>query len=404
MIHVVIGKIWHPFLDSPYRLQSLGSADATPRAIYAASVRQLQDLILCYRTGYPDVLFTSAASAALAMLVGALLRDVPVPPATTSMTITPAVTNKTRKSTLMIAPAAAAAQQEQQRQLKQKQYEQALIIWRSYFLLCIRCWQDMYTCYPIFRDVVRAHLAQALQGKALSPAEARSYAAELDRRGAHHYLSSSASRASHHGQGVTPQQQKQRQEQDGMRGQDIGRSATTAAESSKVSELAKVDISPDTLKASHTTRELRSRRRVAAPKKSAEATKGRARGVQRQGETQPQCCQSEETADEPAGQHRTRHNSDVGGASGDAPTDAPNSGSDKGMETQASTVAAPPVVTAKASAPANTGTFVSDFDKSSVAEDGRRGGVWMHTMAAQLDDLTLFAEFTTNEDLETGEA
>lgn len=399
MIHVVIGKIWHPFLDSPHRLHSLGSVDATPRAIYAASVRQLQDLILCYRTGYPDVLFTSAASAALAMLVGALLRDVPVPPAMPTIP-TPTTPNTTGRRVASIFPlSTVAAQREQQHRLKQRNYEQALIIWRSYFLLCIRCWQDMYTCYPVFRDVVRAHLAQALQGNALSPAEVRRHVAELDQRGAHHYISSSSSSTQDRQQEPQPQQERQGQHE--TRAQDVGSSATTPARSSKRSEVAKAVKSPGTIKVTRTATELGSRHHVAAPDNSAEAAvDGQARGAQRQAETQPQLHEADETPGVIAGQDNIRHSADNDGAGDNVLADAPHGA---GKKTQTSTVAEPPTVATKAPAPENTGTFVSDFDKSSVARDGRSGGVWMHTMAAQLDDLTLFAEFTNNEDLETRE-
>lgn len=397
MVHVVIGKIWHPFLDSPRRLHSLGSVDATPRAIYAASVRQLQDLILCYRTGYPDVLFNSAASAALAMLVGALLRDVPVPPAMPPTPMATPTTTAGRRAESIFPPAAIAAQREQQHRLKQRQYEQALIIWRSYFLLCVRCWQDMYTCYPIFRDVVRAHLAQALQGNALSPAEVRRHVAELDQRGAHHHVSSSST------QDRQQEQQQQRQGQHETRGQDIGSSVTTPARSAKQTEAAEVVKTPGTIKDNRTTTELGSRHHVAALDKSVEAAvDGEARGAQRQAETQPQLHEAAETANVLEGQDRTENSEIADGAGRDAPADTPHgTNGDNDKETQASTIIVAPPVPKKAPPLENTGTFVSDFDKSSVARDGRSGGVWMHTMAAQLDELTLFAEFTNNEDLET---
>jgi hypothetical protein len=28
--------------------------------------------------------------------------------------------------------------------------------WRHYFYLCIRCLEDLYICFPVFRDVAKA--------------------------------------------------------------------------------------------------------------------------------------------------------------------------------------------------------------------------------------------------------
>lgn len=58
--------------------------------------------------------------------------------------------------------------------------------WRLCFLLCIRCWKDLYFCYPIFRDIAQAFLSMAMEKGAMTSGEAQKVLEGLGEYGRHH--------------------------------------------------------------------------------------------------------------------------------------------------------------------------------------------------------------------------
>ncbi|CAG7559863.1 unnamed protein product [Fusarium equiseti] len=140
MFHVVATIILRPFIASPRSVQfvSLTSADSHPKAVYTASVNQLKDLVFIYRARYAEADFTSFFNTGLFTLSLALLEDIKDPS------------------------------------------------WQHYFYLCLRCWQDLYICYPIFRDVAKAFLSMAMEKSAISAQEAQRLLRGIEQSGEHH--------------------------------------------------------------------------------------------------------------------------------------------------------------------------------------------------------------------------
>ncbi|EWY84386.1 hypothetical protein FOYG_11846 [Fusarium oxysporum NRRL 32931] len=107
------------------------TSDSHPKAIYAASINQLKDLVFSYRANYPEASFTSYFNPRLFTLSLALLEDLQDP------------------------------------------------LWRYYFYICVRCWQDLYFCYPVFRDVTKAFLSMAMQKDAIPARETQELLQEI---------------------------------------------------------------------------------------------------------------------------------------------------------------------------------------------------------------------------------
>ncbi|TVY67688.1 putative transcriptional regulatory protein [Fusarium oxysporum f. sp. cubense] len=140
LFHVVTTMIFRPFIAMPRstRLMSLTSSDSHPKAVYAASVSQLKDLVFCFCAKYPQAAFTTFFNTGLFTLSLALLEDLQDP------------------------------------------------LWRYYFYLCVRCWQDLYFCYPVFRDVAKAFLSMAMEKDAIAAGEAQNLLQGIDETGEHH--------------------------------------------------------------------------------------------------------------------------------------------------------------------------------------------------------------------------
>ncbi|KAF5694350.1 Aromatic peroxygenase [Fusarium denticulatum] len=140
LFHVVTTMIFRPFIAMPRstRLMSLTSSDSHPKAVYAASVNQLKDLVFSFCAKYPQAAFTTFFNTGLFTLSLALLEDL----------------------------------QDQ--------------LWRYYFYLCVRCWQDLYFCYPVFRDIAKAFLSVAMQKDAIAAREAQNLLQGIDQAGEHH--------------------------------------------------------------------------------------------------------------------------------------------------------------------------------------------------------------------------
>jgi len=146
MLHVVATIILRPFIAAPRSVQfvSLTSADSHPKALYTASVNQLKDLVFIYRARYTEADFTSFFNTGLFTLSLALLEDIKDPS------------------------------------------------WQHYFYLCLRCWQALYICYPIFCDVAKAFLSMAMEKSAISAQEAQRLLRGIEQSGEHHAAAAEA--------------------------------------------------------------------------------------------------------------------------------------------------------------------------------------------------------------------
>ncbi|KAJ0131397.1 hypothetical protein HZ326_25514 [Fusarium oxysporum f. sp. albedinis] len=120
------------------------TSDSHPKAIYAASINQLKDLVFSYRANYPEASFTSYFNPGLFTLSLALLEDLQDP------------------------------------------------LWRYYFYICVRCWQDLYFCYPVFRDVAKAFLSMAMQKDAIAARETQELLQEIEQSAQHHAAANEA--------------------------------------------------------------------------------------------------------------------------------------------------------------------------------------------------------------------
>ncbi|KAL9562511.1 hypothetical protein ACKAV7_013594 [Fusarium commune] len=109
-----------------------------PKAVYAASVNQLKELLFCFCVKYRQSAYTKFFNAALPTLSLAMLEDLQDP-------------------------------------LRQ-----------HYFYLCVRCWQDLYFCYPMFCDFAKAFLSRAMQKDAITAGEAQNLLRGIDQTGEHH--------------------------------------------------------------------------------------------------------------------------------------------------------------------------------------------------------------------------
>ncbi|KAG7423470.1 Conidial development protein fluffy [Fusarium oxysporum f. sp. raphani] len=116
-------------------------SNSHPKAVYAASVSQLKDLVFSFCSKYSEAAFTAYLSHGLFALSRALLEDLQDP------------------------------------------------LWRYYFYLCVRCWQDLYFCYPVFCDVAKVFLSMAMQKDAIAAREAQDLLRGIDQSVEHHTTS-----------------------------------------------------------------------------------------------------------------------------------------------------------------------------------------------------------------------
>lgn len=142
MYHTTILNLFRPFLSPPniFRLRSFSSPDATSRTIFSASVKQLKCLVYDYRTRLPRHLAQSAIFDAAVVHLS-------------SITVQQAAKDPS---------------------------------WKFFFRLCFDYWKDVYVCYRVFAGVVPAHLALALQARAITVSEARLLHEEFKAVGRHH--------------------------------------------------------------------------------------------------------------------------------------------------------------------------------------------------------------------------
>lgn len=143
--HVVIVDIFRPYLQDqkPYILRSFFSRDATPDAIFKASLNQLKRLALVSVLNFPPVLYCSLTGIATLHVAAAVLDDRSDPD------------------------------------------------WRSYFLLSMRINRDLYICYPVFKQITQGTLAMAIKTGAITSSEATSMMKQLEEIGKYHQTSES---------------------------------------------------------------------------------------------------------------------------------------------------------------------------------------------------------------------
>ncbi|WJG36995.1 uncharacterized protein FOBCDRAFT_244378 [Fusarium oxysporum Fo47] len=113
LFHVVVTIIFRPFITLPRssRLMTLTSPDSHPKALYAASMNQLKELVFCFYAKYPQSAYTTFFNAAPPTLSLAMLEDLQGPS------------------------------------------------WRHYFYLCVRCWQDLFEEMVIFDELIYKNTA-----------------------------------------------------------------------------------------------------------------------------------------------------------------------------------------------------------------------------------------------------
>jgi hypothetical protein len=134
--------LMRPFAHAPasaqQQMRSFTATDASPKAIYISSLNQLKNLLYTYYmngTHAGTQLWLNPAQLALCLAVLEDTRDV---------------------------------------------------LWRYYFLLCLRYWRRLYFCYPIFHGEVKGFLSLALQKKAITSREAQGLQKYIEGNGVHH--------------------------------------------------------------------------------------------------------------------------------------------------------------------------------------------------------------------------
>ena len=140
MFHCTILEIFRPYLDQPepQKLRSFTAEDGTPVTIFAASIKQLKQILVEVRLFHPKNRYLGLLNMALIHVSGAMLKD------------------RGDKD------------------------------WRFYFMLCLCFWHDLYTSYPLHRSLIRGLLAMALRERVISTLETHILEERVQRRGRHH--------------------------------------------------------------------------------------------------------------------------------------------------------------------------------------------------------------------------
>ncbi|EFQ25212.1 uncharacterized protein GLRG_00356 [Colletotrichum graminicola M1.001] len=147
--HVAIIDLFRPLLQQNgaprQRLPPFRSAEATPDAVYAASVNQLKRIVLLYRQKYPESSYCFCWHSALLYLANAMLTEAKVS---------------------VHGPE-----------------------WRFYFLLCMACFQTLYTGFQLAKGITLSLLSMALERGVMETSRARDIRRDLELRGRHHEVS-----------------------------------------------------------------------------------------------------------------------------------------------------------------------------------------------------------------------
>ncbi|KAK1966488.1 hypothetical protein LY78DRAFT_51898 [Colletotrichum sublineola] len=147
--HVAIIDLFRSLLQqngaSRQQLPAFQSAEATPDAVYAASVNQLRRIVLLYRQKYSKSSYCLCWSSALLYLANAMLAEAKV-----------------------------------------SRHEPE---WRFYFRLCIACLQTLYTGFRLAKGITLSLLSMALESGVMEISQARDIKRDLELRGRHHEVS-----------------------------------------------------------------------------------------------------------------------------------------------------------------------------------------------------------------------
>ncbi|KAM0242114.1 hypothetical protein ACHAP5_007351 [Fusarium lateritium] len=147
MYHIIIVRMFQPFVNdaTQMRLSSFKAADATPKAIQAASVRQLKRLVVCNWT-------TSGRHADNGWFNSAILE------------VTVSLLKFTQDPD-----------------------------WRIYFQLCFLFWKEAYVRYRVYLEVAKANLVFARRRRKIGSRTAEEMLREVLSAGAHHDASDEVS-------------------------------------------------------------------------------------------------------------------------------------------------------------------------------------------------------------------
>ncbi|KAK1982946.1 hypothetical protein LZ30DRAFT_748986 [Colletotrichum cereale] len=147
--HVAIIDLFRPLLQQNgaprQRLPAFRSAEATPDAVYAASVNQLKRIVLLYRQKYPESSYNFFWHSALLYLANA-----------------------------MLAEARVSGHRPE---------------WRFYFRLCMTCFQTLYTGFRLAKGITLSLLCMALEKGVMDISQARDIRRDLELWGRHHEVS-----------------------------------------------------------------------------------------------------------------------------------------------------------------------------------------------------------------------
>ncbi|TDZ73416.1 Nitrogen assimilation transcription factor nit-4 [Colletotrichum trifolii] len=145
--HLTVVDLFRPLIrhntGTRLGLLSFKTKDASPEAVYSASVHQLKRIVLFYRQTHPESSFSLFWHSALLYLANAMLRE------------------------------AAGGPQNPE--------------WRFYFRLCIASYQTLYGGYRLAKGIAQGLLSMALDRGAMDPREAGAVRRDLERRGRHHH-------------------------------------------------------------------------------------------------------------------------------------------------------------------------------------------------------------------------
>jgi hypothetical protein len=136
-LHSAILDIFRPFVQSPehFRLKTF-SASGTPEAVYKASVNQLKQLIIRYRSSYESSTYTILWHTALTYVANAAMLDADEDPQ-----------------------------------------------WRMYFLLCIYGYETLRRPFRISEAIGRGLLTMMLRDRHITSEDAREILRQLEERG-----------------------------------------------------------------------------------------------------------------------------------------------------------------------------------------------------------------------------
>ena len=134
--HVLVLEIFRPFVATKkqHGFNSWSPSSTLPKAIFAASIRQLKDLMLVYMARQPSATYSLFWHPAIMYVAIAVLKD----------TIDPE--------------------------------------WRFYFLLCFRAYQNLYPCFLVVEGIMQGFLAIAVGSGSIDSAEASVLIQELRAR------------------------------------------------------------------------------------------------------------------------------------------------------------------------------------------------------------------------------